>query len=174
MAPSSHRTLHANDPTYLWNAIFRFLAILLSIIGIAATAWALTHQIHPSSDNDNNNNNISNTSYYDDYDYYSDGDDYYGDNFYELPWTFISLGFSTIWNITNLAVLFSRNKAIHPGANVGCDLVIWLALIVTGTFAAFGASDYFYYDSYGSRGDPALRHKGIIIAVGVAMSFVVL
>ena len=44
-----------------------------------------------------------------------------------------------LWNITNIAVLLSRKKPMHPGANVGMDLVLWLALIVTAVTATIAA-----------------------------------
>ncbi len=49
------------------------------------------------------------------------------------------LGLSLLWNITNIAVLLARKRAIHPGANVGCDLILWLALIALGVFLTFEA-----------------------------------
>lgn len=53
-----------------------------------------------------------------------------------------------VWNFTNLLTLWVRDgRGIHPGANVGCDLFLWLALLVTGTFATFGATnELFWYD----------------------------
>ncbi len=215
MARPSRTALYADDRTFLWKAILRFLAILLALVGIATTAWALVNQFHtPDSLNSNSNsNNYYNNNYENYYDPYYD--------FASLPWTFITLGLSVIWNTANLGVLFSRNKPIHPGANVGCDLILWLGLIVTGTAAVIGATGYFYYipeeydngynsgDSYGTFTNSSgtwyqlpdgtlanqttahdcggfsscsaaqqyaqsIQRKGIIIAVGAAMSFVVL
>lgn len=192
MARSSRTAIRENDPTYLWKAILRLLAIVLAIIGIATIGWALTHRQVPTAEN-------RDSDYYNSYSY---SGSYFAD-FLTLPWSFITLGLSIIWNIANLAVLLSRNRPIHPGANVGCDLVLWLALIVTGTAAVFGSADYFYYypgsyTSYSSYGGSSssssgaddcdgfdtcgerdqyvkfLQHKGTVIAVGCAMSFVVL
>ena len=218
MARPSRTALHADDPTYLWKAILRAIAILFAIVGVGTIAWALINHvargiITPSD------------STGDDYggydDYYDGGYDSYYTNFATLPWTFITLGLSILWNIANLAVLFFRNKPIHPGANVGCDLVLWLGLCATGSTAVIGALNYFDYypgsyddgdnpyDSYGTfsnssgtwydlpngslvnktvasgcggfstcaeerRYEIALQHKGVVIAVGAAMSFMVL
>ncbi|KAL6719862.1 hypothetical protein ACLMJK_001783 [Lecanora helva] len=159
MARPSRTALHANDPTYLWKAILRTLTILFAVVGIATVAWALNNQ----------------APYYTAVGY-DDGDGDYYDTYYtftSLPWLFITFSLSIIWNLTNLAVLFSRNKAIHPGANVGCDLVLWLGFIVTGIMVSARASDFLFYASYG-RHDNRLRHIGIVIAVAAAMNCSVL
>ena len=200
MARPSRREIHADDPTYLWKVILRTLALLFAFVGIGTIAWALAYQPIPSLAPSTS----SSSSYSNDYSY-----DYYGvydNDIFLLPWSFISLGLSVIWNIANIIVLFSRNRPIHPGANVGCDLVLWLSFAVTGSFATIGILDYlgpypgddFYEGYYGggyggtfSNGTTiacegfsncgaetsyynALRHKGIVIAVGCAMQFIVL
>ncbi len=92
---------------------------------------------------------------------------------------------------------------MQPGANVGCDLVLWLFFAVTGTFATFGALEYIvnyigghdsplgYEGGTYSNGTAitcgeftscdaqtsytnALQHKGVVITVGCAMQFAVL
>ena len=214
MARPSRTALYADDRYFLWKAILRFLAILCALVGIATIAWALTHRIIPP---ESQNETDSNTSYND----YSNDGDYAGEpyDFASLPWSFITLGLSILWNAANLLVLSFRNKPIHPGANVGCDLVLWLGLIVTGLAALAGMLNYFAYypgeydngdnsgDSYGTFSNSsgtwytlpdgslvnqtiahdcggfstcsaqdqfynAIQHKGVIIAVGAAMNFV--
>ncbi|KAI9756774.1 MAG: hypothetical protein M1835_000707 [Candelina submexicana] len=105
------------------------------------------------------------------------------------------LGFSIIWNIINFIVLLARNKPIHPGANVGCDLILWIAYVVTGVIAAFGVDQdvrfegnfryYYCYSDYpGARSgetcpgfnscDDALgvlKQRGEVEAAGVAFAF---
>ena len=188
MALFSRTALYADDPTFLWKAILRSFAILLALVGIGTTAWAISN---PSL---TTNSNYSSTP--DDYDYGLQ-------DFITLPWTFITLGLSIIWNITNLAVLSIRKRAIHPGANVACDLVLWLALSTTGAFAVIGAANYIgfypYYgsiDAYGndsaatgqdqdsngcdgftscaaqSAYEHAWQHKGIVIIVAATMTFI--
>ncbi|KAL9117056.1 MAG: hypothetical protein Q9187_006411 [Circinaria calcarea] len=49
------------------------------------------------------------------------------------------LGVSILWNGANIIVRLSRPRPMHPGANVGMDLVLWLALIVTGLLATVAA-----------------------------------
>lgn len=208
MARPSRVALYGDDPAFLWKVILRALAILFAAVGIATIGWALNDHILATDDDYNDN----------EYDGYSDYD---FEDFATLPWSFIALGLSVIWNLANLAVLLSRNRPIHPGANVGCDLVLWLGLLVTGPAAVVGAISYFNYypgeydngnnpdDSYGNfsnssgtwnqlpngslvngtvadqcggfttcaqlhRYESALQHKGVIIFVGCAMSFIVL
>lgn len=206
----SRQEMYADDPKFLWKYILRSLAIILAIISLGLIGWSLAHQVvFP-------NNIYANFDYaYDDWPYDSD--------FLSLPWEFITLGLSIIWNVANILVLLIRNKPIHPGANVACDLLLWLGLTVTGTFATLGAETYFWwypadyanynqpsidtgsYDSSspyyifpnGTTGttspssnpcsgsgftsctaqnayNSALKRKGVTIAVGAAIGFVVL
>jgi len=53
----------------------------------------------------------------------------------------LQLGFSLIWNIANIAVLLARKRAIHPGANVGCDLIVWCTFFPMVLFVIFAAID---------------------------------
>ena len=139
MARPSRSAMYADDATFLWKPILRFLAILLAIVGIGTTAWAMTSHITRP-----NLNGATDTSDITSYDYYGY---YYGDYFL-LPWQYISLGLSILWNVANIATLLARNRAIHPGANVACDLLLWLGLMVTGGFATFGATEYLYFNAY--------------------------
>ena len=164
MARPSRTALYANDPTFLWKIILRAFSILIALIGIAAIGWAYSTFIRtPDS-----NGNSPLDDYYDDVDESSE-------DFLALPWSFITLGLSVLWNVTNIAVLLLRNKPILPGANVACDLLLWPLLIATGVIASFDASNYQNFYDYGSdiKVNDAMQHKGIVIAVGVAMSFLV-
>ena len=62
-------------------------------------------------------------------------------DFWLLPWDLIPLGVSVIWNLSNIIVLFVRKRPVHPGANVGLDLVLWLTFGVTSSFLLFAAID---------------------------------
>lgn len=99
-----------------------------------------------------------------------------------------------IWNTVNFIVLFARRKPIHPGANVGVDLILWMAFIVTGVIASFGVDQdikfdgsfryYYSYSQYpGTRSrelcpgfdscDEAagiLKHRGDVEAAGLAFA----
>lgn len=210
MARPSRSAMYADDATFLWKPILRFLAILLAIVGIGTTAWVMVSHLHKP---------ISTTDPYgsDDYDY--DYQDFYPTVY--LPWQFITLGLSILWNIANIITLLARNRAIHPGANVACDLILWLGLLITGGFATLGSVTYIYYSpdddyydgdlGYGGGtysngtqyeytangtiipltnsasqcGDftscaardqfvSAVQHRGVVIAVGAAMVFIVL
>ena len=80
-----------------------------------------------------------------------------------FAWTLlIPLGLSFIWNIANIARRLSAHTPIHPGANVGLDLFIVLAFLITLGFTYYVAiaelltvaeekEDSYYYD-YGSYG----------------------
>ena len=203
MAHTSRSAMYADDATFLWKVILRLLAIILALVAIALTARAMTtHLDGPTSDSG---------SY--DYEY-----DYFPSDYAYLPWQFITLGLSIIWNIANIATLLARNRAIHPGANVACDLLLWLGLLFTGSFAMISAFNYLFnaaddesdddglgygggtytngtqYD-YATNGTtvPAtsqcegfatcaaseqyastVRHKGVVIVVGVSIAFIVL
>ena len=136
MARPSRSAMYADDATFLWKPILRFLAILLAIIGIGTTAWAMTTPNHPDS-----SSSTLDTGYYS-----------YSYSTIFLPWQFIALGLSILWNTANIATLLVRNRAIHPGANVACDLLLWLALLVTGFFATIGATNYLYSSDYNDYG----------------------
>lgn len=140
MARPSRTALYAHDRTYLWKFLLRVLAILFAGVAIGTIAWATTVRY-----NDNNNNGNVVTD--------SDGDTYLDDDYTDfystftilLPWVIIALGLSFIWNIINIIILLARNRWIHPGANVGCDLVLWLVLGISGGIAATGAGSYLLY-----------------------------
>lgn len=121
--PTSLTRLSTHDRTWIWKALLRLLGLILCSAGIALTGWAVSTLL-------NHNTYILSSSYY--Y-YYSDFD--YG----EVPWNLISFSLSFLWNLTNLSVLLARSRWIHPGANVGCDLFLWLAFIVTALFSTGGA-----------------------------------
>ncbi|KAL8793799.1 MAG: hypothetical protein Q9195_003629 [Heterodermia aff. obscurata] len=134
----SRAKTYEDDKTWAWKFVLRLLAILFNLTGIALTAWALAKS---------GANGI-----YEDYNY-----EYYGDDIAFIPWNLIPFSLSFIWCLTNICILLSRSYPIHPGANVGCDLFLWLAFIVTGFFSVLGAinslnewsySDDGTYDSY--------------------------
>lgn len=154
----SRQEMYADDPNFLWKYILRSLAIILALISAGLIGWSLTHPvIFPST-----------TYAYNDYYYYYYWP--YDNDIIFLPWEFIPLGLSILWNTANILVLLLRNRPIHPGANVACDLLLWLGFIVTGTFVTLGADTYFGWNS----SNDALYRKGVVIAVGAALGLVVL
>ena len=87
-----------------------------------------------------------------------------------------------IWNIANIAVLLKRTRAIHPGANVGCDLIIWLGFLAMGSLLAIGASltvdnasyvcPYYGIDCYEKAAvTQRLQLKGAVELAATALSF---
>lgn len=126
----SRQEMYSQDPKFLWKYILRSLAIVLAIISIGLIGWSITHQVF-----------VDNIYDIDDYGYYH----WFYTDIWFLPWEFITLGLSIIWNFINILVLLIRNRPIHPGANVACDLLLWLGLIATGTLATAGAERYFWF-----------------------------
>ena len=154
-----------DDPTYLWKVILRILSILFALTAIGLMAWALTHD--------------TKTFNYYQYEYSSDR--------YLLPWILLPLGPSVVWNTANVATLLFKNRPIHPGANVALDLILWLAFLVTATFATIGGAlyvDNFYYISgYTCDESPLnlnctnpadLQKTGVIIEVSASLAFLVM
>ena len=138
MARPSQTAIRDHDPTYIWKLLVRVLAILFAAVAIGTIAWAIPAVPY----------NGSPYSLIEDQEYYI-GPNYFYDGYTVLlPWVFIALGLSVIWNIVNIIILLARNRWIHPGANVGCDLVLWLGLGATAGIASVGAVSYLWYDDY--------------------------
>ena len=79
--PFSRTALSEHDRTWTWKAALRTIAILIDIVGIALTAWAVANL---SSRNDW----LPSSDFYDGYYYYDDFD------FAEIPWNLISVHLS--------------------------------------------------------------------------------
>ena len=103
----------------------------------------------------------------------------------------LQLGVSIFWNVGNIAILLSLNQAMHPGANVGCDLGLLIFLFATGIMLADSAAHHIPNDFYEIQSDhnypdeaySALsfqeyenpyRRQGIMEAVGSGLTFVVM
>lgn len=86
-------------------------------------------------------------------------------------------------------MLLSRNRPIAPGANVGCDLLLWLSLLGTGILLVISAQDnigskylsgyvdgYIYGHPYIYRAydRPSNHVQGVVEAVGSGFTFVVM
>ena len=151
----SRQEMYADDPKLLWKYILRSLAIILALISASLIGWSLTHHVV-----------FPTTTYAYDNSYYWPNDN----DIFLLPWEFIPLGLSILWNTANILVLLIRNRPIHPGANVACDLLLWLGFIVTSTFAILDAETYFWWNP----SDDVLYRKGIVIAVGAAFGLIVM
>ncbi|KAM0797285.1 hypothetical protein BDR22DRAFT_975417 [Usnea florida] len=158
----TRQQIHANDPTFLWKYILRALAIVLALTSTGLIGWSLAHPtLFPTPTFDS---------------YLFNAWPYYGDDYY-MPWEFITLGLSILWNVANIVVVLYRQRPVHPGANVACDLLLWLGFIVTGTLATQGAEIFLWYYPSGDEfdtDDNVSNAKGIIMAVGAALSFVVM
>ncbi|KAI9719743.1 MAG: hypothetical protein M1812_003231 [Candelaria pacifica] len=165
----SRTQIHDADRSWIWKLCFRVAATVFSLIGIGCTAWAVSA-----------NNHLADTTQ---------------EAFWVMVWLLIPLGSSVIWNFINFIVLLARNKPIHPGANVGCDLLLWIAFVVTGVISSFGVYEdykfegsfryYYSYSQYpGARSSEicpgfdscddaggVLKHRGEVEAAGVAFAF---
>ena len=150
MARFSHTRFRESDPTYLWKVILRIFATFLAIISIVLFAWSLSYRPRPGNPPSLSPFNINDQdqNYSDKYTY----------GFAELlSWEFITLSLSIVWNLANLITFYARQgKDIHPGANLTCDLLLGLGLLVTSVIACLGASlslwDY-GGDNYSGRFD---------------------
>ena len=147
MARVTRQDLYKADPTIAWKLILRALSTVVAFIAIGLIAWAELHTVIPLVQPDGSG--IYSGSSGDDEvgSYYADDIGGYDGNGYDftLPWEFITLGVSIIWSVANLIVWFTPSRSgrgIHPGANVGCDLVLWLGLLITGLIATFAVQAY--------------------------------
>ncbi|GAM83167.1 hypothetical protein ANO11243_011530 [Dothideomycetidae sp. 11243] len=54
-----------------------------------------------------------------------------------ITWTLITFAVSVVWCAICILIFVLRkpHTPVHPGAQVGCDLVLWLAFIATALFA---------------------------------------
>ncbi|KAJ4351173.1 uncharacterized protein N0V89_006512 [Didymosphaeria variabile] len=124
--------LEEGDAHWKWKIGFRTISIIVGLIGIGCAAWFTAHFVTGYS-------NAYSYSYY------------YFDDIDLLPWTLITFALSVVWSVACVIVFFARhlNAPMHPGAQVGCDLILWIGLAVTGTFAVFGTMDV---GSFGTSG----------------------
>ncbi|MCJ1401000.1 hypothetical protein MMC11_004212 [Xylographa trunciseda] len=120
--------LHDGERYWAWKLALRATAIVFALVSVGCFAWASS----PA------NESLSNF-------------------FYFVPWEFIPLGVSIIWNVANVIVLFARKRPIHPGANVGMDLVLWLGLLAASLSAVVAVlqevqwtSNYFEFSDINS------------------------
>ena len=141
MIRSRLSALEAHDPTYLWKFIVRALAALLSLTGVALAGHALAASLHDPNDNSMVPRQYSS---------YKHWRHYYDLNLY-LPWLFIPLSLSILWNGTNIAAYVVRTKSLQPVANFISDLLLGLGLLATGIYAAFPAARFIHFtlEEYG-------------------------
>lgn len=130
---TKRQELEEGDAHWKWKIGFRVISIVVGLIGIGCAAWITAH--------------FSNSDYWSySYSYY------FFDDTWLVPWTLITFALSVVWSGACIVVFFSRkhNAPMHPGAQVGCDLVLWLALIVTGAFAVIATISVGNWGSDGS------------------------
>lgn len=116
--------IREKDGRWLWKFALRSIAIIFSIVTISLAGSAYRRLKY--------------------------GENGYGFAFMRLAWLFIpvvasllrglaccetiltkniiQLSFSLFWNFTSLAVTIVRGNWIHPGVDVGCDLVLFILL----------------------------------------------
>lgn len=109
--------LREGDAHWQWKIAFRTLTIILGLIGIGCAAWVVA-------------NSTSGALYM----------SYYFDDEWLMPWTLITFSLSVIWSSACIITFFARrpNAPVHPGAQVGIDLILWLGYIGTGLCAVAG------------------------------------
>ncbi|KAF2250954.1 hypothetical protein BU26DRAFT_549582 [Trematosphaeria pertusa] len=130
--------LRAGDAHWPWQLGLRAITILVGIIGIGCTAWAVSKYTHNT------------------YDFLYDLEDSWS-----IPWGLITFTISVIWSAICILVFLLRhtNRPVHPGVRVGIDLILWLAFIPTAMFAVVAVMSVvdwgqdgslgYYYSSYG-------------------------
>ncbi|KAI9666070.1 MAG: hypothetical protein M1821_004005 [Bathelium mastoideum] len=131
-SPTYFQKLSAGERLWSWKLGLRAILLIVTTIGIGCIAWAVSGS-NPFGFND------------EDGDFFED---------WGLPWGLITLPLSFIWAAVCILVLTIRKRPVHPGAAVGVDLVLWLALIVTTLFAASSAWSVSYYGSDSYIQDP--------------------
>ncbi|KAL9038421.1 MAG: hypothetical protein Q9214_005288 [Letrouitia sp. 1 TL-2023] len=120
----SRKKLYENDPTWVWKFTLRILSTVLGVTVMAMLAYIMNDLVSKS---------------------YNVG--------FRLQFALVlllAILFSLAWNIANIAVTLSTHRAIFPGANVACDLL--LLIFVGGSSiwlgVGLGISDkaYYFYD----------------------------
>ncbi|KAF2686797.1 hypothetical protein K458DRAFT_416140 [Lentithecium fluviatile CBS 122367] len=106
--------LNAGDAHWQWKIGMRAILVIVGIIGIGCAAWTLVN--------------------------FGPGKNpwqYELEDAWAMPWTLITFCISVVWSFVCIIVFFLRrpNAPVHPGAQVGMDLVLWLAFIPTALFA---------------------------------------
>lgn len=143
---TKRQELEEGDPHWKWKTGFRAAIIIVGLIGIGCAAY-----ITAAITGDNERAAYS-FSYY----YYDD---------YLVPFTLVTFVLSVLWSAVCVIVFFKRrpNSPVHPGAQVGCDLVLWLGFAVTSAFALLGALSIYYSgadDFSSSSGDYTQANNG--------------
>jgi hypothetical protein len=125
--------LNAGDHLWQWKIGMRVILIIISFIGLGCAAWIV-------------NNFTSKTMYYG---YLVDSDDSWS-----IPWVLITFALTIIWSTACILVFMLRksHRALHPGAQVGVDLILWLGYIVTGLLAVYAVLEILQYGSGGVIG----------------------
>lgn len=80
---------------------------------------------------------------------------------------------SIMWNLANITTRMCRARPIHPGANVACDLLLWLFLVIVVIFMYllaifdllddeydYAYSGDCYYSSYGYTSNCSYDYTG--------------
>lgn len=122
--------LKAGEQHVFWKLGFRVVICVLDIIAIGTSAWILTNALGFRANP---------------YMGYFSGPTV-------SPWVLIVCSVSFIFCLVMILVLLLRKppKPAHPGIAVGCDLVLWLAFIVT---ALFTTASVIYLSSFGNDAD---------------------
>ncbi|KAK3209781.1 hypothetical protein GRF29_44g652830 [Pseudopithomyces chartarum] len=125
--------LREGDRHWQWKIAFRAAVIIVGLIGTGCAAWIVAHF----------------TAGTDEFSYA-----YYFDDAWTIPWTLITFVLSIVWSASCVITFFTRKPTapVHPGAQVGVDLVLWLGFLTTGLFAIFGTISVASWGSDGTLG----------------------
>lgn len=139
--------LRAADPTWAWKLALRLVSILVCLIGIGCVGWITAR--------------FTNNMYEADLSFYLDDG-------WTMPYTLSTFVVALLWSFVCVVVFFARkpNAPVHPGAQVGVDLILWLGFIGTGILAIVGTSSVAYWGSndmlgYDYSGSGSGQYKSI-------------
>ncbi|KAF2149163.1 hypothetical protein K461DRAFT_281517 [Myriangium duriaei CBS 260.36] len=133
-APHTYREkLEAGDEHWSWKIAFRVILIVVGLIGIGCAASIVAGA-------------RTGSNYVLDYE---DADDF------NITWTLITFSVTIIWSAICILVLLLRRPPapVHPGAQVGIDLVLWLAYVATALWATVAVINAMSWGTDGWIGD---------------------
>ncbi|KAF2094102.1 hypothetical protein NA57DRAFT_60746 [Rhizodiscina lignyota] len=127
--PEYRAQLASHDRHWAWKLGLRLLLILIDLVVVGLVGWATADGLK---------------QYGDIYDIW-DSD--------VIPWDFIPVGASLIWCAIVVLIHLLRKIPVHPGVEVGLDLILWLAFAILAAFTFVAAVEVVgYKNSYSIDG----------------------
>ena len=132
-AQTKYEKLNAGDRDWQWKIGMRVVLFIISFIGLGCAGWVVT--------------NFSSKHRY--YGYMFDSNDWEW-----IPWTLVTFVLTIVWSLACILVFWFRkdHSPLHPGAQVGVDLILWLGYIATGLCAVGAVISIREFGSSGAIG----------------------